>query len=383
MGHSDLMSDQDAFERIVASFHDAVFDDAQWPATSALIDEACGTEGNALFVGAGPKDDVRVLFAQAYYRGEHRADLEREYVEVYHPIDERVPRVRQLPDSRLVHITALYTTEELKTSLTYNELLPRGHAQDGLNVRLDGPDDSHITWAIHDPVTPGGWSTPQVALLRGLLPHLRHFVRVRQTLAKAEAEGVASPALLNTTRVGVIQLDRRGRIVEANDRARVILRRGDGVADQDGLLRASLPTDHTRLERLIAGALPAARPAVGGSMLLHREAVLPPFLVHVTPVNVRQPDFGSERVAALVLLVEPGHQARLDPRLVAAILGLTPMESQVAIWLAEGRTVGEMAVLTGRQVNTVYYHLKQIYQKLGIARQVDVVRLVLSITEFV
>ena len=377
------MSDQDAFERIVASFHDAVLDETLWPATSALIDEACGVAGNALFVGAGPKDDVRVIFSQAYYRGEHRADLEREYVEVYHPIDERVPRVRQLPDSRLVHVTALYTAEELKTSLTYNEMAPRGHAQDGLNVRLDGPDDSHITWAIHDPVTPGGWSTPRVALLRGLLSHLRQFVRVRQALAKAEAEGATSPALLNTTRVGVIQLDRRGQIMVANDRARAILRRGDGVSDQDGLLRASLPADHTRLERLVAAALPSASPAVGGSMLIHREAVLPPFLVHVTPVSVRQPDFGSECVAALVLLVEPGHQSRLDPRVVAAILGLTPMESQVAVWLAEGRTVREIAVLTGRQANTVYYHLKQIYQKLGIARQVDVVRVVLSIAEFV
>ncbi len=377
------MSDQDAFERIGASFHDAVLDETLWPATSALIDAACGLQGNGLFVGAGPQDDIRVISSGFYYRGQRHDALEREYLTVYHPIDERVPRLRQLPDNHLVHVTSLYTTEELQTSPTYNELLARGGGQDSVNVRLAGLAGSHITWSTTDPVTPGGWSTPQVALLRGLLPHIRHFVRVRQTLAKAEAEGATSPALLNTTRVGVIQLDRRGQIMEANDRARDLLRRGDGLSDQDGLLRASLPTDHPRLERLIAGALPAARPAVGGSMLLHRAAVLPPFLVHVTPVSVRQPDFGSPRVAALVLLVEPGHQARIDPRLVAAILGLTPVESQVAVWLAEGRTVQEMAVLTGRQVNTVYYHLKQIYQKLGLARQADVVRLVLSIAEFV
>jgi len=42
-----------------------------------------------------------------------------------------------------------------------------------------------------------------------------------------------------------------------------------------------------------------------------------------------------------------------------------------------------MAGLTGRQANTVYYHLKQIYQNLGISRQADVVRLVLSLAEFV
>ena len=98
-----------------------MIDDTRWPATSALIDEACGITGNCLAVGEGPRDDLRDLFVGLYYRGQRREDLEREYLEDYYPIDERVARVRRLPDSRLVHITDLYTAEELKTSPTYNE----------------------------------------------------------------------------------------------------------------------------------------------------------------------------------------------------------------------------------------------------------------------
>ena len=120
------MSGQDAFERILGSLYEAMLDDAHWPATSALIDEACGLTGNGLLVGEGPKDDIRVLSVGLYYHGQRRTDLEREYLEVYHPIDERVPRFRQLPDSRLVHVTDLYTAEELKTSPTYNEIMLRG-----------------------------------------------------------------------------------------------------------------------------------------------------------------------------------------------------------------------------------------------------------------
>ena len=48
-------------------------------------------------VGEGPKNDVRGLFVGLYYRGQRREDLEREYLKTYHPIDERVPRFRQLP----------------------------------------------------------------------------------------------------------------------------------------------------------------------------------------------------------------------------------------------------------------------------------------------
>ena len=73
-----------------------MLDDTRWPATSALIDEACGLTGNGLMVGEGPKDDVRALFVGLYSRGQRREDQEREYLENYHSIDERVPRFRQL-----------------------------------------------------------------------------------------------------------------------------------------------------------------------------------------------------------------------------------------------------------------------------------------------
>ena len=106
------MNTQDTFARILASLYDAMLDESRWPATSALIDEACGLTGNGLMVGEGPKNDVRGLFVGLYYRGQRREDLEREYLKTYHPIDERVPRFRQLPARRLVHITDLYTAEE-------------------------------------------------------------------------------------------------------------------------------------------------------------------------------------------------------------------------------------------------------------------------------
>ena len=97
----------------------------------------------AWLVGEGPKDDVQDLFVGLYYRRAAPGPTSSASTsEVYYPIDERLPRVRQLPDSRIwCTITDLYTAEELKTSLDLQRgLLPRAHHQDGLHVRLDGPD---------------------------------------------------------------------------------------------------------------------------------------------------------------------------------------------------------------------------------------------------
>ena len=377
------MSDRDAFEHILATLHDAMLDDARWPAVSALIDEACGIKGNDLLVGEGPKDDVRVLVVGLYRRGQRREDLERDYLENYHPIDERVPRFRQQPYGLLVPNKDLFTAEELKTSPTYNEALPRGGCQHGLNVRLKGLDRSHIAWNLGNPVDSHGWRSSRIAMATALLPHIRLFVRVRQALVGAEARNTTVTALLDNPRIGVVQLDRRGRIMAVNDRAGGILRRGDGLADRNGMLHARAPAGRVRLERLVGDALPTSGAgAVSGSMLLRRSAVSPPFVVHVKPVGVPQPDYGARHVAALVLIVEPGHHQRVDPGLVATTLGLTPGESQVAVWLAEGKNVRDMAEVTGHTQGAIYWHLKEIYRKQSISRQVDLVRLVLSLAEF-
>ena len=376
------MSDRDAFEHVLASLYDSMLDDTHWPATSALIDEACGLTGNTLMVGEGPKENIQALFIGLYYRGQRRTDLEREYLEDYHPIDERVPRVRQLPDSHLVPVKDMYTAEELKTSPTFNEILFRHNHQNGLLVRLDGLDGSHISWGTADPVTRRDWESSQITTIRRLLPHIRQFVCVRQALVRAKALETTATALLENRRIGVVHLDRRGKILETNDHARHILRHGDGLFDRDGALHARAPDDQSRLQRLVAAALPTdGTVSVSGSMPLRHSSVMPPLVVHVKPVGVPQPDYGARHVAALVLLVEPGHRGHIDPGLVAETMGLTPGESQVAVWLAEGKSVDEMARVTGHTRRAIYWHLKQIYQKLCISRQADLVRLVLSVTE--
>ena len=63
----------------------------------------------------------------------------------------------------------------------------------------------------------------------------------------------------------------------------------------------------------------------------------------------------------------------------SAALGLTAAQSEVAVMLAQGRTPKEIAVAAERRENTGYRLLKQIYGKVGVSRQADLVRLVLSL----
>ena len=376
------MTERDQYDRILVSLHDAMLDDACWTATAKLIDEACRTKGN--MIGFGERrthEDMQVFFARICHRGEWRPDWEREYFENYYPSDERIPRLAQMPDSHLAHVRDLYTAEEKKTSLVYNEAMLRADAQDSLHVRLNGPAGTDIGWVFCDPSGPAGWESGQIEMIQRLLPHIRQFVSVRDAVAGADALGSSLTQLLETNRIGFIQLDRRGRIAEANDRARDLLQRGAGLSDGGGFLSAWLPADNANLQTLLANALPAlGSQGISGSTTIQRPSPLPRLVVHVNPVTDSRLGYRNRRVAALVLVVDTASQPRIGPDLLAEILGLTPAEGRVAAMLSEGKTVRDIAAATHRQEGAVHWLLHQIYRKHGISRQVDLVRLVLSLS---
>ena len=377
------MSQQDNFNRILDSLHGAILDDSHWPRVSALIDEACGSVGNNLIIYRCDSDSVSEfewLFSRCYYHGELNPEIDRVYRKDYLDQDERLPVLLRMPNRRLIHIPDFYKDRQLKTSATYNEFLVRARSQNGLNIRLDGGlDGSRMIFVFSDPVEPVGWSFDQINLIRRLLPHIRQYVSVRQTLVSARARGLSLTSLLGNRMVGVILLDRQGAIVEANPHARDILRRGDGLYDQNGFLRARSEADDAKLGQLLRRALKRS----GGTMMMARSSPARLRLaLHVTPLPSVEADFGVRVPAALVLVVDPVNRPGLPPGLGQATLGLTPAESQVASLLAEGRSVREIAVMTHRKESSVRWLFKQIYAKLGISRQADLVRMILSVSGF-
>ena len=376
------MSRAELIERIVASLQEAMLDDARWPGASALIDKVCGSKGNMLLSGDGNTgEDVDIFFARFCYRGRRDRRWERRYFREYHAIDERAPRMRRMPDSRIVHVRELYLEEELKSSIVYNELLPQSNTRDSVNARLDGPDGSRIVYSLADPVDDAGWTSERLEAFSRVLPHVRQFVSVRQALVNARALGGSLSALLENTRCGVIQLDRRGRIVAANRRAVELLLTGDGLEDPDGFLQAAMPGDAAALQRLLSRALPryGAQP-VGGCITLNRPGAAARLALHVSPVSAARADVRTSGVAALVLVVEPTRGVRVDPDLVAEVLGLTAAQTRLAVMLAQGHTLRDIAAATGSSYDTVRWHLKGVFAKHRISHQVQLVQLVLSLS---
>ena len=301
------MDQQGLYNRILRSLHEAVFDETSWPVTAGLIDIACGVKGNALVVAGGQThEDLGIYFARFCYRGQRREDLEHVFFDEYLSRAEHVPRLRVLPAGLLVHAKELFTEKERQTSATYNEGMRLSDTRNSLNVRLDGPDGLRVVWVLADPVDVDGWRADRIRMIERLLPHVRQFVRVRHALIEAGALDKSLTGPGDVTGAAIIHLDRKGRIVAANDRANEILRQRDGLLDESGALHAVEPGDNADLQRLLARTLPPFREhGAGGSMTVGRVSTPQRLVLHVTPVGRPSPDSPMRRVAAQVLVVDP------------------------------------------------------------------------------
>ena len=376
-----VMSRSDKVHSIVAALHEAAIDPGGWSRASALIDEALGIRGTGIVCSEGNNEkEVRIFEAVHMVAGLRFSEREREYFESYFARDERLPRLRKLPDGELRHIRGLYSEAERKASATFHEFFPRVHGQDSICVRLDGLNRSRIVLQFHDRLNGNSWSSPDLDLIRHLLPQIRHTWIVRQELASARALGNTQEDLLKTTGLGVIHLDARGRIREANDSAERILKDGYVSYDMDRRLLVRNRQDNQEFRQVMSRALPTfGTQAIAGSVALSRPDGLPPLGIHVTPVRGSDKNTQPQSVAALAVLADPLVAAGIDPAFVQKALNLTPAETRVAVLLAQGKDVRAVAASISRAEDTVRWHVKRILEKLGLTRQWELADLVRSL----
>ena len=82
---------------------------------------------------------------------------------------------------------------------------------------------------------------------------------------------------------------------------------------------------------------------------------------------------------ALVFVSDPSSRPRSRSALMRQLYGLTPAEARLADQLLEGLEVREIAERSGTTLETTRFHLKRVLSKTGARRQMELIRLMLSL----
>jgi DNA-binding CsgD family transcriptional regulator len=190
---------------------------------------------------------------------------------------------------------------------------------------------------------------------------------------------------LNLQKEGIILVDAAGRVVFVNDAVAALFDRRDRPRLDAGLLWAVDPADANTLSALI-GDCADGEPAddqPGGMIDIARGTGRAPLRMLVAPFRARRSRFdvpwlGLPQPAAVVIVSDPEREWRLRKDQLRRQFGLTPAEADFALEIAKGDGREAAARRLGIAVGTARVHLSRVFDKTGVHRQTELVRLVLQ-----
>ena len=363
----------DAFVDLVDSAYHAAIDQNAWPDFLGRFADVLHGHNTALIVqNQASKENQAIACVRT----------DPDYLRLYNDYYCRLnPWIAQgSPDLAVGRVVVgvgenyLQKDELIRTEF-YNDWLRPQRLQHSIAAITSQSPDRIIVCSTLRPGFQGPFTEDEVAFYESLLPHLRRAVLTGERIAGIFNAGQEVLALLEHSPNACILLDRALRPVFVNRSAREILNSGGGLSLERGMLAASRMEDTGCLHKLIARAV-AAHPS-GGEMAIFRERGQP-VLILVSPIQPRYQSPLPPQAVVAVWINDPDRRPASPVQRIRSLFGLTRAEASVAAELANGLSVYEIADTLQISRHTVRNHLKQIFEKTGARRQVDVVRLVLS-----
>lgn len=184
--------------------------------------------------------------------------------------------------------------------------------------------------------------------------------------------------LASLDRLGVTAfiVNANGTVHHQNESARKLLADDESIRVQNLRLRFSDPALTTTLESALRRA---TQPSRRSSLFPVRAGRNEVYEVNVSPLEPGEDSGPAPALPlALVVIARPRPDAERIARRVRRLYGLTEAEARVVAALTLGETVEQIAVAHGVRVSTVRAQVRSIFEKTGVHRQTDLVRLALT-----
>ncbi len=215
------------------------------------------------------------------------------------------------------------------------------------------------------------------------MPHLKRALNIHAEFTRIRLQYDALQKGLDRLVIGLILFDSGAHPVYVNPTAKAIIKGHPGLVLEDDGLFLDPPVKGINLQQTILDvakidpedswkqtrAIGVTHPDV--------EATLP---VLVTPMQAHQltSDMDYEGAKVAVFLSDPNQKQPISTENLVSVYNLSQSEAQVAIGIANGQSIDEIAESTCRSAHTIRSQLKATFAKVGVTRQSDLIKLLLT-----
>jgi DNA-binding CsgD family transcriptional regulator len=216
-----------------------------------------------------------------------------------------------------------------------------------------------------------------------VVPHIRRAVLVGRFIDLKSKEAATFSDALDGLSTAICFVDASGRIVHANAACHVILDEGNLLSTTAGRVVARDADIDRTLQKLFEAA------AEGDAAIGTQGIALPlcgqdgaRYILHLLPLTS-----GARRLAgvaydatAAMFLRRATLEVPSPPEVIAKTYKLTPTELRVLLGVVEVGGVPAVSAALGVAETTIKTHLRRLFEKTGVDRQADLVKIVAGFT---
>lgn len=345
----------------VANLFEAMITDEGWSATATLIAAEMGVDQAAIVVNrSSATPDVSVT--------SDILDIIAVYDARYQALDPWAARRKILPPNRIMLANEILSENLLVRTEFYNDYArPIGMLRP-MTADIISAGGHYIEVGAEQPFATRRFEPEDKARLGGMLPFVARAVDLRQRLKAAKLrETLAGVSLVDAWAIPSLVCTRAAEVVTANQAAEQLASRGVLGWRDGGLgLAAANAMLTPQVRRMIAAA---ADGGAGGALHVADHHADGRYMILVSPVPPsmdRGPGFA---------LVTISHSAgrHFDRPALIAMFGLSPAQADLALGLYDGLSLEAYAAKRGVKISTLKTQLMQLFSRLGVKSQKDLV----------
>ena len=229
----------------------------------------------------------------------------------------------------------------------------------------------------------GAWEKGEIRVIQEMVPHLRKALNIHSEFTRLRIQQDALLKGLDKLVIGIVLYDANAKIVYINPTATSIIKSHPALklVDKELVLYDRKTNDKLREAILKTAAIETEDTwkqsvAIG---VKHADSSVPlPMLI--TPINAHllTSDLSYEGASVAVFISDPNQRQPISPDNLISVYGLTPSEAQVAISIVNGQSIDEIAKISCHSIHTIRSQLKATFKKLGVSRQSELIKLLLT-----
>lgn len=362
--------EEQGLTQLIGDIYDAALDSSRWVGVLAKIAKFVGGQAAGLL----SKNSVSKSGNIHYQVG-----LDSCFVQFYSETYWKFDPVASLLDyevGQIVSIPELVSYEEFCSGRFYREWAkPQGWI-DAANAVLEKTPTTCAYLSVIRSEAAGMVDDEMRRRMELIAPHVGRAVRTGKVISLRQAEAATFADILDGLSPAIFLVDIDGRIIHANAASHLLLEKGNFLRSVNGRLTATdMQADRALHDAFITVGETAGK---GNALPIPDTTGSNRYMAHVLPLTAgeRHKAGMASAVVAAILVRKVEFETVSPSEIVGKTYNLTPTELRVLLAIVNVGGVRQAAGDLGVADTTVKTHLARLFEKTGVSRQADLVKLV-------